>query len=84
MTEVAPYGSWRSPISAERVMGSSSRLGEVAISDDAIWWSEGRPSEAGRTQIVRRSPNGELAEVLPTGTSAQSKVHEYGGGAWWL
>ena len=51
-------------------MGSSSRLGEVAISDDAIWWSEGRPSEAGRTQIVRRSPNGELAEVLPTGTSA--------------
>jgi len=84
MTEVAPYGSWRSPISAERVMGGSSRLGEIAISDDAVWWSEGRPTEGGRNQIVRRSPNGEVADVLPRGESARSTVHEYGGGAWWL
>ncbi|MBX7068441.1 MAG: hypothetical protein K1X38_03565, partial [Microthrixaceae bacterium] len=84
MAEVAPYGSWRSPISAERVTAASARLGEVAISDDAVWWSELRPHEAGRTQIVRRSPNGEVADVLPDGVSAVSMVHEYGGGAWWL
>ena len=65
-------------------MGGSSRLGEIVISDDAVWWSEGRPTEGGRTQIVRRSPNGEVADVLPDGASAHSAVHEYGGGAWWL
>lgn len=84
MTEVAPYGSWRSPISADRVTSASSRIGEVAVSDDAVWWSELRPADAGRTQIVRRSPNGEVADVLPTGVSVQSRVHEYGGGGWWL
>ncbi|MFN8053167.1 MAG: prolyl oligopeptidase family serine peptidase [Acidimicrobiales bacterium] len=84
MAQVAPYGAWTSPIGAERVMGGSSRLGEVAVTDDAVWWSELRPTEGGRTQIVRRSPNGELADVLPAGVSAQSSVHEYGGGAWWL
>lgn len=84
MSDVAPYGSWTSPISAERVMSATARLGEVAITDDAVWWSEGRPAEGGRTQIVRRSPDGALADVLPEGMSASSSVHEYGGGAWWL
>ena len=84
MAETAPYGSWRSPISAERVMSAASRVEEVRVTELAVWWSESRPLEGGRSQIVRRSPNGEIADVLPGEFSARSRVHAYGGGAWWL
>lgn len=84
MSEVAPYGSWQSPISADRVMMASTRLGEVAITDEAVWWSEGRPAEGGRNQIVRRDPDGTLTDVLPEGIGTGSAVHEYGGASWWV
>ena len=89
MTEVAPYGTWSTPISAARVVAASVRIEEVKISSSgegqsAIWWSEQRPHEGGRSQIVRRSPDGSVAEILPEGVSARSRVHEYGGGGWWL
>ena len=84
MAELAPYGSWHSPITAQRVMSATARLGEVAITDDAVFWSEGRPAEGGRIQIVKRTPDGELFDLLPDGFSASSSVHEYGGGAWWV
>jgi hypothetical protein len=29
-------------------------------------------------------PGGEIADVLPAGFSARTRVHEYGGGAWCL
>jgi len=71
------------------VVESSVRLGDIHISraadgTEAVWWAEQRPDQAGRTQIVRRSSNGELTEVLPADASASTRVHEYGGGAWWL
>lgn len=93
MTETAPYGSWTSPVSAERVMASSARIGQVAVaapgvadgeSLGAIWWSEMRPSEGGRNQLVRRDPDRDPVDVLGDGFSARSMVHEYGGGSWWL
>lgn len=89
MAEDVPYGAWPSPITPEVVVAASVRFGEIAVSgsgegDPAIWWSEGRPAEGGRTQVVRRSPDGAVADVLPDGFSTRSKVHEYGGGSWWL
>jgi dipeptidyl aminopeptidase/acylaminoacyl peptidase len=49
-----------------------------------VWWSELRPTEGGRVQIVRRDPDGSCTDLLPEGFSARNRVHEYGGGAWWV
>jgi dipeptidyl aminopeptidase/acylaminoacyl peptidase len=51
------------------------------VSDGALYWNEGRPSEAGRQVIVRWEPGGEPVDVLPAPFSARTTVHEYGGAA---
>ena len=80
----APFGSWRSPITADLVVARSVSIGEVAVGVDDVWWSESRPEEGGRVQLVRHRPGGAGIDVLPEGFSARTRVHEYGGGAWWL
>jgi dipeptidyl aminopeptidase/acylaminoacyl peptidase len=83
-TTVHPYGSWPSPLSAERIVERAASVGEVVVGLDDVWWSELRPSEGGRVAIVRHRSDGEQVDVLPEGWSARTRVHEYGGGAWWL
>ena len=78
-----PYGSWPTPLTAEVVLASATGLGGVAVDGEDILWSETRPEEAGRVQLVRRSASGETTELLPDGFSARTRVHEYGGAAWW-
>jgi dipeptidyl aminopeptidase/acylaminoacyl peptidase len=85
MAEMAPYGSWRSPIMAELVASAGTRLAEPALGrDGSAWWLEGRPAEDGRTVLVRRRPGGEPEDVTPPGFYVRTRVHEYGGGAWLL
>ena len=79
---IAPYGSWRSPITADAIVAESITIGHVAIDGDAILWTEGRPSEGGRNVIVRMTPDGTVADVNPSPFNARTRVHEYGGGAW--
>jgi len=38
--QVAPYGAWRSPITAEMLAEESTGLGEVMLDHDAIYWIE--------------------------------------------
>lgn len=45
-----------------------------------LYWTEGRPDEAGRQVIVRRNGAGPLEDVTPPGFNARTRVHEYGGG----
>jgi dipeptidyl aminopeptidase/acylaminoacyl peptidase len=78
---VAPYGSWKSPISAEMLVAKSVRLGDLSIDGDAIYWSESRPEEGGRSAIVRRTADGKIEDVLPAPFSARTTANEYGGGA---
>ena len=73
---------WPSPITAAQVTAGAARPGEIRGSGEAIWWSESRPSEGGRVQLVRRGADGSNVDVLPGAASARSRVHEYGGGAW--
>ncbi len=80
----SPCGSWSTPITADRVVHQASKLGDVALDGEVVYWSELRPHEGGRTRIVRLEPGGEPTEVLPAGANARSQVHEYGGGAWWV
>jgi dipeptidyl aminopeptidase/acylaminoacyl peptidase len=81
---MSPYGSWPSPITADLIVEASVSIGELWVGTDDVWWSELRPQEGGRVAIVRHRPGGERLDVLPTDLSARTRVHEYGGGAWWL
>jgi dipeptidyl aminopeptidase/acylaminoacyl peptidase len=84
MVEIAPYGAWASPVTAELLSVGAASVTDVQIAGTDVWWSEDRPAEGGRSQIVRLELGGVPTDVLPTGWSARTRVHEYGGGAWWL
>jgi dipeptidyl aminopeptidase/acylaminoacyl peptidase len=77
-----PHGGWSTPLTSELVVRAAARLGEVVVDGDDVWWSESRPSEQGRSVLVRRSPDGTVTDVLPAPWNARTRVHEYGGGAW--
>lgn len=81
---IAPFGSWPTPITSELVVAAAVRFTEARVDGGDVYWSEERPTEAGRTQIVRRLADGTVTDVLPSGANARSAVHEYGGGAWWV
>ncbi|HEY0279852.1 MAG TPA: S9 family peptidase [Solirubrobacterales bacterium] len=85
MAEVAPYGSWRSPIEPDVIAKGGRRLGFPALAaDGAVWWLEGRAAEGGRSALMRHPAGGEPEEVTPPGANVRTRVHEYGGGAWKL
>jgi len=45
-----------------------------------IYWIEMRPTEGGRSVIVRRDATGVVNDVTPPPFNARTLVHEYGGG----
>jgi len=79
---VIPHGEWPSPITPELVVAASVSIGEILLDGPDVCWSELRPAEGGRVQVVRRTPDGTPHDLLPDGFSARTRVHEYGGGAW--
>jgi dipeptidyl aminopeptidase/acylaminoacyl peptidase len=79
--EALPYGAWRSPITSDLIVGETIGLGDILIDDGDIYWIEGRPREQGRNVLVRRAPDGAIADVTPARFSARTRVHEYGGGS---
>ncbi len=80
-THVAPYGTWKSPITAGLISQATVGLGQVALDRDDVYWMEMRPTERGRTVLVKRSGDGTIADVSPVDMSVRSRVHEYGGGS---
>jgi dipeptidyl aminopeptidase/acylaminoacyl peptidase len=66
------------------VVASAVSLADVRVDGEDVIWSEGRPAEGGRTQLVRRAPDGARTDLLADGENARTAVHEYGGGAWWV
>jgi dipeptidyl aminopeptidase/acylaminoacyl peptidase len=78
------YGSWTTPITSELVVRAAALLGAVTVDGDSVWWSELRPEEGGRTQVVHKRGDGPAVDLLPAGFNARTAVHEYGGGAWWV
>src|SRR5262245_46804974 len=77
----APYGSWASPITSDLIASATIRLGDLALDGADVYWSESRPSEGGRSAIVRRTPDGQAVDLIPAPFNARTRVHEYGGGA---
>jgi dipeptidyl aminopeptidase/acylaminoacyl peptidase len=79
--QIAPYGSWASPISVDQLIGSSIRLSAVQIDGGQLYWLESRAYEGGRTSLWRRLlSGGEPVEVTPPPGYVRDRVHEYGGG----
>lgn len=77
---MAPFGSWRSPITADVVSGADRRLGGIALAGDGrLLWIEGRPEEKGRMVIVKEEDN--PVDVIPQEFAARTLAQEYGGGA---
>jgi dipeptidyl aminopeptidase/acylaminoacyl peptidase len=77
---VAPYGSWKSPITADVVAAGEVGLEQVRVDGVDVYWIERRSQEGGRKVIVCRSPDGRVADITPAGFNARTRVHEYGGG----
>lgn len=75
-----PFGHWPSPVSAASVAEGALRFGRVQVYEDAVYWSESRPAERGRSPVMRWDSKGGVSELLPAPFSARSRVHEYGGG----
>ena len=84
MTEpnVAPYGTWTSPITAADVAAGSHPVYGARRVGGEVWWLELRGAEGGRYGVFRAGPDGSPEPVLPAPWNARSRVHEYGGGAW--
>ena len=78
----SPYGAWRSPVTADAIVAGVIGLGQVQLDGDDIYWLEQRPTEGGRYVLVRRSPDGSIADVTPAGYNVRTRVHEYGGGSY--
>ncbi|KAB2076102.1 hypothetical protein ES319_A06G017900v1 [Gossypium barbadense] len=78
---IAPYGSWKSPITADVVSGSSKRLGGTAVDPQGhLFWLESRPSESGRVVLVKEDGD-EPIDITPPEFSVRTLAQEYGGGA---
>lgn len=87
---IAPYGTWKSPITPQLLTSKAISFGEIATltgssSPSSIVFTENRPSEKGRTALVslewplEKSGPGE--DLTRGNHNARSGVHEYGGGA---
>ncbi|HMF58542.1 MAG TPA: hypothetical protein VK619_19510, partial [Pyrinomonadaceae bacterium] len=78
--QAAPYGSWKSPITSDLIVGGTIGLSQVLLDGADTYWIEMRPKEGGRNCIVRRDAEGRISDMTPPEFSARTRVHEYGGG----
>lgn len=78
----APYGTWKSPLTAARATAGALRLDQIALDGDDVYWVEGRASEGGRNVVVRLTPDGRIVDATPAPINVRSRVHEYGGAAY--
>jgi dienelactone hydrolase len=80
--QTAPYGSWKSPITAADTVRTQHPAGGGRYVQGQVWWTELRPAEAGRQSVRRFDADGEPEDVLPAPWNARTRVHEYGGASW--
>lgn len=78
---IAPYSSWKSPITVETLTGAVVSIKEPGVDGTTIYWLEGRPAEKGRNTLMRLR-DGDITELTPAPFDVRSRVHEYGGGSW--
>ncbi len=67
MTEpqVAPYGSWKSPITTDLMLFETIGIGQIVLDGQDTYWIEIRIAEGGRSVIVRRTLDGQTTDMTP-------------------
>ena len=80
--QIRTYGSWISPITATQIASGAVGLSEVRLDGETVYWLEMRPSEGGRSVVVRRRPDGTVEDCIAQGFNARTRVYEYGGGSY--
>lgn len=71
------YGSWPSPITARSMVADAALPVSLWHQRGRMWWTESRPAESGRNALVCDGRD------LWGSVSVRTRVHSYGGGAWW-
>ena len=76
-SQTLAYGSWPSPISAQSMVAGAALPVSLWHQRGRMWWTESRPAESGRNALVCDGRD------LWGSASVRTRVHSYGGGAWW-
>ena len=79
-SRVVPFGSWKSPITSDSIVGGSIGVSQPLIDGEDTYWIEMRPTEGGRGVIVKRDRLGVVSDITRPPFNARTRVHEYGGG----
>lgn len=79
--QTASYGTWNSPITAEKIIEGMRTYANMLVDGTSTYWAEMRPQNKGRSTIVCRDAAGKIQDITPPDFSARTFVHEYGGGA---
>ncbi|MEM8604197.1 MAG: S9 family peptidase, partial [Cyanobacteria bacterium P01_H01_bin.121] len=77
----APYGSWKSPITADLIVANTIGLADVYLEGQNLYWQELRPAEGGRNVVMQLQADDSFQERTPTDFNVRTRVHEYGGGS---
>ncbi|KAI9468145.1 hypothetical protein BX667DRAFT_183407 [Coemansia mojavensis] len=86
----APFGSWKSPLTASGVASASSSVSMARIdaaNPSWVYWLESRPQEGGRLVLLSKQVDDYSDSTLRELTAdarwnVRTAVHEYGGGAY--
>ncbi len=77
-----------SPITAELLISGAVGIAGVVADGNDIFWDESRPDQGGRVALMafRTDEHGTaaIAEITGADTNVRTRVHEYGGAAWWV
>jgi dipeptidyl aminopeptidase/acylaminoacyl peptidase len=79
MPQVAAYGSWVSPVTAEGLANGQIALGDLRNANQKLYWTESVPAAGGKIAVFSLGLDGVAAGLTPAGSNARTRVHEYGG-----
>ncbi len=79
MPAIKPYGLWPSPITPQLITQGVKGFQYIAIDGEDVYWNEMRPSEGGRSVIVKNRDRQKDVDMTPPEYNTRTRVHEYGG-----
>jgi dipeptidyl aminopeptidase/acylaminoacyl peptidase len=80
----APFGSWKSPISAVMLTEAGIGMSDLRTYKGTVFWRESRPKEKGRQVLMQRDGGGVIKQWTGEEFNVRTRVHEYGGNAYVL
>ena len=76
---VAPYGSWRSPLTAASLFRARNSVSYLSFSEGALYFIERQAAAKGRNILFRMEHKKQPVQQTPGFISVRTRVHEYGG-----